>query len=163
VGTGGGLPGIPLAVFLTSSNIILLDSRIKICIFLNQVVAELKLKNAVIVNGRAELLSHESGFRENFDLVVSRALGNVRQVSEITVPFCKTGGRIILYKSKKVHEEINEAKEALNILSAETEEIFETDVPDLNKYRVLLVIKKLKSTLYKYPRKYAKMLKKPLP
>jgi 16S rRNA (guanine527-N7)-methyltransferase len=78
------------------------------------------------------------------------------------LPFCKIGGKAVLYKSKKMHEEIEEYKNIIPILGGKIDKILEVKVPNLDEYRAFLSILKETSTLYKYPRKYAKILKMPL-
>lgn len=159
IGTGGGLPGMLLGIFLTNAIITLLDCKEKIIKFLKKVKTELSLSNIEILQGRAEILAHKKDLRENFDLVVSRALANSRILSELTLPFCRVGGEVIMYKSKNVYNEIEPASKTIELLGAEIKEIFEVSVKGLNECRVLLVLKKEKNTIYKYPRKYAKILK----
>jgi 16S rRNA (guanine527-N7)-methyltransferase len=162
IGSGGGLPGIPMAIFMEKSNFTLLDSRNKISLFLADIINHLTLKNVRALNGRAEILSREDGYREKFDLVVSRAVGNTRVISELAIPFCAKSGKIIFYKSRKVADEIEGAGKTINLLGAGIEELFEVKVPNLDEYRSLLILKKESNTLYKYPRKYAKIIKTPL-
>ncbi|MBM3707165.1 MAG: 16S rRNA (guanine(527)-N(7))-methyltransferase RsmG [Actinobacteria bacterium] len=159
VGTGAGLPGILLAIFLESSNIFLLDSRKKIKIFLSRALKELNIKNVKIILGRAETLSHNENLREKFNIVVARAVASVKILSEMTIPFCKVGGRVILYKSRKLKEELMAADKIIPDLGGKVVNLIEVKVPLLDEYRVLLIIKKQRSTLYKYPRKYVKILK----
>ncbi len=162
VGTGAGLPGILLSIFMENSKVYLLDSKLKNINFLFYVKENLNLNNILIINDRAELLSHNQNFRENFDFVVCRALASVRVVSEMLIPFCKINGYIIIYKSKKIYDEIKEASNTIKLLGAKLEDIFEVSVPKLNEFRVLLILKKESNTLFKYPRIYAKIIKKPL-
>lgn len=159
VGSGAGLPGILLAIILSNSNIYLLDSKEKFGKFLNMVIKELKIKNTNLIFGRAEVLSHNENLREKFDIVTARAVANIRILSELTIPFCRIGGTIILYKSRKLKEELPFAEKIILNLGGRVANIFDVSVPLLNEYRVLLIIKKEKTTLYKYPRKYVKMLK----
>jgi 16S rRNA (guanine527-N7)-methyltransferase len=161
IGTGAGLPGILLALFLKNSMVYLLDSRKKTGNFLIRTLKELDIKNAEVIIGRAEILSHRESLREKFDLVVARAVANLGILSELTIPFCKIGGRIILYKSKKLKDELSAAEKTISILGGKVADIVRVEIPMLEEYRVLLIIKKEEITLYKYPRKYVRMLKIP--
>ncbi|MBM3709187.1 MAG: 16S rRNA (guanine(527)-N(7))-methyltransferase RsmG [Actinobacteria bacterium] len=160
VGTGAGLPGILLAIILKNSTIYLLEPRVKISNFLTSALKELDIKNAEIILGRAEVLSHNEFFREKFNYVTARAVADVKVLSELTIPFCKIGGSIIMYKSKKLQDEILSSGEDITVLGGSIDRIMEVEVPLLNECRVFLIIKKQNSTLYKYPRKYVKILKK---
>lgn len=130
VGTGGGLPGLPLALVLPSYRFSLLDATRKKCDFLDQAIASLHCANARTVCGRAEALAHdrgrrtvrdgevlhEGGHRERYDVVVARAVGRLALLAEITVPFCKIGGRVLLIKGAKADEELAEAADVLHTL-----------------------------------------------
>jgi 16S rRNA (guanine527-N7)-methyltransferase len=139
----------------------LLDSRKKTGNFLIRTLKELDIKNAEVIIGRAEILSHRESLREKFDLVVARAVANLGILSELTIPFCKIGGRIILYKSKKLKDELSAAEKTISILGGKVADIVRVEIPMLEEYRVLLIIKKEEITLYKYPRKYVRILKIP--
>lgn len=162
IGTGAGLPGILLSIFLKNSEIYLLDSKNKAITFLEKVINALNLDNAHILSGRAEELAHDLKYREQFDVVVSRALAKTSVLTEIAMPFCKIGGRAIMYKSKNLKEELSHSNKIINAVGAETESILEVKIPELDEYRVLLILKKIIPTIHKYPRKYCKILSEPL-
>jgi 16S rRNA (guanine527-N7)-methyltransferase len=162
IGTGAGLPGILLAIFLKKSEVYLLDSKNKAIIFLEKVVNVLKLDNVRVLPGRAEELAHDIKYREKFDIVVSRALAKTSVLTELALPFCKIGGKAILYKSKNLSEELRSSNEIIKNTGAEIENILEVKIPFLNEYRALLILKKEVPTIYKYPRKYGKILSEPL-
>ena len=162
IGTGGGLPGILLAIFLPRSEIVLLDKSKKKTDFLRETVKELKLKNILVITDRAEELSRKAGFREKFDIVINRAVTRFNILLELAIPFCTIHGKIIFYKSKKIFEEIKEHGEAISKLGGEFEEMYDIEVPDLEGFRTFLILKKDKRTHLKYPRNFAKIKKNPL-
>ncbi|MFC2145186.1 16S rRNA (guanine(527)-N(7))-methyltransferase RsmG [Actinomycetota bacterium] len=162
IGTGGGLPGIPISIFLPEAEIVLLDKSKKKTDFLRETIDTLELKNIEIVTGRAEELSRKAGLREKFDIVIARAVTRFNILLEIAIPFCTIHGKIIFYKSKKVFEEIKENGEAISILGGEFEELYDIEVPDLEGFRTFLIVKKDKRTPLKYPRNFALIKKKPL-
>ena len=102
IGTGAGLPGIPIAIFLKNSEIYLLDSKNKITDFLACTTGNLQLLNTKILTGRAEQFANNKEYRDAFDIVTARAVANVSTLAELTIPFCKVGGRAVLYKSRKL-------------------------------------------------------------
>ena len=161
IGSGAGLPGILIGIINRESEITLLDSRRKITEFLNFAVDKLSLFNIKVVCGRAEQISHISGNREAFDLAVARAVARVSVLCELMVPFIKIGGKAIMFKSRKLQEELEDAENRINALGAEVEWIREVIVPGLDEYRTLLILNKSRKTEYKYPRKYAKIIKMP--
>ncbi len=159
IGTGAGLPGIPIAIFLEQSDISLLDSKRKITDFLNDTVYRLQLLNTRILTARAEVLANDKEYCNAFDIVTARAVANVLTLAELTIPFCKVGGRAVLYKSRKLHEELITATQKIHALGAKVEDIVEVKIPLLDEYRALLILKKEIPTLYKYPGKYVKIFK----
>jgi len=162
IGTGGGLPGILLAIFLPESEIYLLDKSKKKTIFLRETTEALELKNIIIITDRAEELSRKAGFREKFDIVIARAVARFSILLELSVPFCNIHGKIIFYKSKKVFEEIKEHSETISKLGGEFKKLYDVEVPDLERFRTFLILNKVKRTPLKYPRNFALIKKKPL-
>jgi 16S rRNA (guanine527-N7)-methyltransferase len=159
VGTGAGLPGIPIAIFLKHSEISLLDSKKKITDFLASTACRLQLLNTRILAGRAEVLANDKEFCGAFDIVTARAVANVSTLAELTIPFCRVGGKAVLYKSRKLYEELAAATPKINALGAKVEDIVDVKIPLLDEYRTLLILKKEFPTLYKYPGKYGKIFK----
>lgn len=162
IGTGAGLPGILISIFLRNNQVYLMDKKSKAIEFLRKAVQKLNLMNIKIIDGNAEDLGHDNGLRESFDIVLTRAVGKFNIVCELALPFCKIGGKTVFYKSKKVHEEVEKYRNIIPILGGKIDKILEVKVPYLDEYRAFLSLLKVKSTLYKYPRKYVKILKMPL-
>ena len=162
IGTGGGLPGILLAIFLPESKIFLVDKSEKKTDFLRETVEALDIKNIMIVTDRAEELSRKADFREKFDIVIARAVTKFNILLELAIPFCTINGKIIFYKSKKVFEEIKEHSETISKLGGEFKKLYDVEVPDLERFRTFLILNKVKRTPLKYPRNFALIKKKPL-
>jgi 16S rRNA (guanine527-N7)-methyltransferase len=146
VGSGAGFPGIPLKIVRDDISLTMLDSVNKKVTFLNEVVSQLELSNAQAIHSRIE----DFDKKKKYDVVVSRAVAELRTLCEYTLPFVKEGGIFIAYKSEKTDEEIINAKNALAILGGEVSEVKEVSVGELT--RKLVVIKKIKPTPPKYPR-----------
>ena len=104
IGSGGGFPGIPLAILFPQTTFVLVDSTAKKTFFLTETVQSLKLKNVQIINNRAELLD-EIFF--TFDYALSRGFAPLAINLEILAPFLRTKGKIILYKTPKETSKIN--------------------------------------------------------
>ena len=162
IGTGGGLPGILIAIFLPGSKIFLVDKSKKKTDFLRETIEALDIKNIIVITDRAEELLRKAGFREKFDIVIARAVTKFNILLELAIPFCTINGKIIFYKSKKVFEEIKEHSEAISKLGGEFEELYDVEVPDLEGFRTFLILKKDKRTPLKYPRNFAQIKKNPL-
>lgn len=157
LGSGAGFPGIPLAINFPSSKFVLVEPITKRANFLNKVKEELDLKNVEVLNSRIEDLDKDY----KYDVIVSRAVKELRILLELSIPYLKVGGTLIAYKGPKVEEEIEESTNALNLLNAQ---IYQKQELNLDKKfsRVNLFIRKLSETDKKYPRNFAQISKKPL-
>ena len=162
VGTGAGFPGLALKIAYPSLRVTLLDSLNKRIQFLDAVVKELQLTGVQTVHGRAEDYAKPAALREQFDLCVSRAVANLSTLSEYSLPFVKEGGYFISYKSEKISEEVQKAESAIKILGGKIEKQIEFYLPDSDIYRNLFVIRKVRKTPSKYPRKAGLPSKEPL-
>lgn len=162
VGTGAGFPGLALKIAYPELKVTLLDSLQKRIQFLDAVIEKLGLEGIETIHGRAEDFAKPQKLRESFDLCVSRAVANLSTLSEYCLPFVKVGGYFIPYKSEKIAQEKEEAKKALEILGGEFERQVEFMLPSSDIYRNLFVIKKVKETPKKFPRKAGLPAKEPI-
>ena len=162
VGTGGGFPGLPLKIVRDDLEVLLLDSLNKRIGFLDKVVEELGLDKIWALHGRAEELSRQKEYREQFDLGTSRAVANLRTLSEYVLPFVKPGGYFISMKGPEVEDEVEEAKNAIELLGGQLEAIKYVKIPESDIVHSLVIIKKVRNTKDKYPRGGGKPRKKPL-
>lgn len=162
VGTGAGFPGLALKIAYPNLQVTLLDSLNKRIQFLNTVIEKLCLEEVETIHGRAEDLARPGKLREQFDLCVSRAVSNLSTLSEYCLPFVKTGGQFISYKSEKISEETEAAGKAISLLGGRIMKQVEFQLPDSDIYRNLFVIEKIKETPGKYPRKAGLPAKEPI-
>lgn len=171
VGSGGGLPGLPLAVVLPRLRFTLLEATGKKVEFLRAVVKALGLSNVEVVQDRSERLAHErgektgtgrsGGHREAYDAVVARAVGRLATLAELTVPFAKAGGEgvsglVLLIKGQKADEELAEAKEALHQLKAVHAATVDTPTGKI------IVLEKRSATPKMYPRRDGEPSRSPI-
>ena len=161
VGSGAGFPGIPIAIVKNSLHITLLDSLNKRILFLDEVRNLLNLNNIETIHGRVEEFGHNNG-REVFDVSVSRAVANLTTLSEYLIPLVKIGGRAICMKGSEIEKELDEAKSAINILGGEIEKIDKFYLPNSDIQRNVVVIRKIRATPKKYPRKPGTPSKDPI-
>lgn len=164
IGTGAGFPSIPLKIAFPNLQITMLDSLNKRIKFLNEVVSTLELKDIDALHGRAEDFASPSKLREKFDLVVSRAVANLSTLSEYCLPYVKTDGIFVAYKSEEFNssDEKEKALKAIQILGGNLEQVYEYCIPKTDYYRCLCIIRKVKPTPKKYPRKAGLPSKEPI-
>lgn len=153
IGTGAGFPAIPLKIFCPQIKFCLIDSLNKRVEFLKRVVAELELNGVEIFHGRAEELARQKNFREQFDVVTSRAVARLNILAEYCLPFVKVRGNFVALKGKNFREELDEARSAIKILGGGEIIIREIKLPTLDDSRAVIYIKKKKSTPNKFPRR----------
>ena len=147
IGSGAGFPGIPLKIARDDISVTLLDSVNKKVAFMNDVIADLGLKNIEAVHARIEDFPHKG----EFDVAVSRAVAELMTLAEYALPFVKVGGTFVAYKSEKAEAEAATAGNAVALLGGRLREIREVNVaPGLT--RKLIVIDKIDPTPLKYPR-----------
>ncbi len=162
VGTGGGMPGIPLKIVFPGIGLVLLEATGKKARFLEYLIGKLNLTETVVVNGRAEEVAHDSQYREQFNLVLSRAVAALPALVELTLPFCAVGGRLIAQKKGAIDQEVEQASRAISLLGGELEGVRTIDLEELADKRYLVVIDKIAPTPEKYPRRPGVPAKKPI-
>ncbi len=159
IGTGAGFPGMVLKIVFPHLNITLLDSNNKKITFLQQLAEKLNLTNINFFHGRAEEFCQKN--RETFEIVTARAVSNMNILAELCLPLVKKDYYFIALKGSN-KEEIIDAQNAISILGGKIEKNIEFNLPIEDSGRNIVVIKKIKNTPNVYPRRYEKIIKKPL-
>ncbi|SDB52423.1 16S rRNA (guanine527-N7)-methyltransferase [Pseudobutyrivibrio sp. YE44] len=162
LGTGAGFPGIPMAIAYPDLQFTLIDSLNKRIKFLQDVVDAIGLTNVTLIHSRAEEAGRNKLYREQFDLVVSRAVANIATLSEYCLPLVNIGGYFISFKSGDVDAEIVESGSAVKKLGGSMEKPVYFILPDTDISRSFLIINKEKNTPKAYPRKAGTPSKEPL-
>jgi 16S rRNA (guanine527-N7)-methyltransferase len=147
IGSGGGLPGIPLAIVMPEAQVTLVESTGKKATFLQKTAESLDLHNVIVLNERAETLGRDhQQYREQYDAVIARAVGRMPVLLELTVPLAKIGGHVFAMKGEKAAEEIADAKPALHLLHAQVVDSHQTPTG------TIVVVEKQRKTPRVYPR-----------
>ncbi len=162
VGTGAGFPGVPVKIAFPDIQMTLLDSLNKRITFLEELKNKLGLENVTCIYSRAEDGGTDKNLREGFDLCISRAVANLAVLSEYCLPFVKVGGYFISMKGSDVKDELNESEKAIKVLGGEVKEVKLINIPETDINHSLIIIKKIKPTPSKYPRKAGKAKKEPI-
>ena len=161
VGSGAGFPSLPLAILREDLSFTLIESVGKKCNFLEAATKELELENVKVFNARAEDLAKEETFREKADYAIARAVAKINTLCEYLLPFVKIGGKAVLWKGEGYIEELESAKNAVNVLGGKNSEVLEYSLGEFGQ-RYLVIIDKVKATPTKYPRGQGKERKCPL-
>lgn len=160
VGTGAGFPGMPLAILRPDAQFTLLDSQEKRMGFLSRTLEELGVANAACACMRAE--EAPGDWRGSFDIAVSRAVARLNVLCELCLPFVKVGGLFIAMKAEDCARELEEARNAAEVLGGAEPELRRYRLPGTDIVRAAVLIKKLRPTPEKYPRRWAKISRQPL-
>lgn len=161
VGTGAGLPGIPLCILRPDLRVTLLDAQRKRVTFLQAAIEALDLP-AQAVHMRAEDAARDEAHREAYDVAVSRAVAATPTLLELTLPFVRVGGRAIAWKGPGLQAELEQARRAAHLLGGALEGVLDAPVPGRDWQHVLLVCAKRQKTARQYPRRAGLPGKNPL-
>ncbi len=161
VGTGAGFPSLPVKIINSSIKVCLLDSLNKRIDFLKDISNKLNLDDIDFVHGRAEDFGNDKSYREKFDIVTARAVANLSTLCEYCLPFVKVGGKFICMKGN-CEEELNEAKNAIEILGGKIIEVKKFKLADTDLERTIIIIEKVKNIPKIYPRKAGQPSKNPI-
>jgi len=162
IGAGAGLPGLALKLAFPAIHVSLVESVGKKTAFMEHLVAELGLEDVTVHTGRAEDLAREEGLRDAFDLVVVRAVARLPLLLEYSLPFCKTGGKVVALKHGGDGQELEDAANALAKLGGRIEKVVPVELEGLTDDRVVISVEKSKPTPARYPRTVGIPAKRPL-
>jgi 16S rRNA (guanine527-N7)-methyltransferase len=153
IGSGGGLPGIPLAIAFPSLRVTLLESAGKKAAFLREAAAMLGLEQVTVVSARAEDAARALDLRDHFELAVARALAPLDVALELCLPFVRPGGVLVLPRGSDLEAQLPAGEDAAQELAARLRSPIPLDDPDLPPGRSLVVAEKLHPTPPRFPRR----------
>ena len=162
VGTGPGVPGIPLKICFPEMTGALIDATRKKVDFLQWVLDAIGLEGLDVYHGRAEVLAHQPAMRETFDLVVARAVARMPVLAEFTLPFCRLGGLTVLHKTFGAADEIDLAGHAIDVLGGRLRPMVGLHPSSTCDRRSLVTIQKVNPTPARYPRRSGIPAKRPI-
>lgn len=162
IGTGAGFPGMVMKILRDDISMTLLDSLNKRVIYLEDTAKKLALNQTEIIHGRAEEFGIKEGYREKFDIALSRAVAPLNVLAEYCLPYVKKEGYFLCQKGPTYRDEMEEAGNAIELLGGSIDNIEEHFLPYSDITHYILVIKKVKNTPTKYPRKPGKPAANPI-
>jgi len=163
IGTGAGLPGLPLKIAVPGLELTLLDSQNKRIAFLEAVCQRLQVEGVSCVHARAEEWVATPDRREHYDYATSRAVAEMNLLLELCLPYVKPGGAFLAMKTTQAEQEIQAAASAANILGGEIEAQHEYTLPTSpGIVRRIVLVRKVAPTPAAYPRRFAKIQRQPL-
>ena len=161
IGSGGGFPGLPLRIACPGIRLTLLESARKKTDFLGHIVSTLGLPDVEVVTDRAETRAHDPAYRQQFDVVLARAVAETAELAELTLPFCAIGGMAVLGKLSDATSEVERAAKAIATMGGRLLRVVPVELPGLSG-RTLVVLAKERPTPPAYPRRPGMPHKRPL-
>ena len=162
LGSGAGFPGIPLKIIDPNIDLCLVESIKKKANFLTYISSKLSLNDVTIVPDRAEQIAKDTGYRESFDVVISRAVAQLDTLLELALPLVRVGGLFIAHKSTRIESEIMQANKASDLLGGELNSVQEVYIKDILDPSTLVLYKKERKSPKIYPRRSGIPRKNPL-
>ncbi|WP_100332903.1 16S rRNA (guanine(527)-N(7))-methyltransferase RsmG [Bacillus xiapuensis] len=162
VGAGAGFPSIPLKIAFPSLDVTIVDSLNKRITFLNHLAEELNLEGVHFFHDRAETFGRSAAHREQYDIVMARAVARMSVLSELCLPLAKKGGVFLAMKAAHAKEELHAGKKAISVLGGRLQEAHSFTLPIEGSERTIMLIKKEQITPKKYPRKPGTPNKSPI-
>ncbi len=162
IGTGAGVPGLPLKIARPLIDITLLEANGKKVRFVNELVQELRLDHATVVHARAEELGRDPAHRAAYRLAMARAVAPLRVLIELALPLLTVGGYLGAIKGSRLPREIREATHALEVLGGVIQAVESLPNPDSAITMSIVLVKKTRETPDRYPRRPGIPGKRPL-
>lgn len=163
LGTGGGFPGVPLAVMMPEAEITMMDATGKKLKVIENICSDIGIRNVEFLHGRAEEFGKDLAYREGYDCIVSRAVANLCLLSELCLPLAKKGGQFIALKGKNYLEEMDDGEKAIKVLGGKITGIESCLLLQSDLVHVIILVDKVKKTPERFPRSFGKIKREPFP
>jgi|SRR5581483_251322 len=159
VGSGGGLPGLPLKIARPDLEVVLVEADRDKAAFLVRAAAELSLEGVEVVDRRAEDVGRDPRYRETFDVAVARALASMPVLVELCLPLVRVGGRLLAQKTQA--EDVDGAMRAIDKLGGGAARVVAAP-SSARATGTVVIVEKLRPTPDAYPRRAGVPARKPL-
>lgn len=161
IGSGAGLPGIPLKLIRRDVEMVLVEASRKKVSFLEHVRGALGLNDVRIECGRAETISRKAGWRERFDIAITQATADLSIAAELILPFVKIRGIGVCLKGADITDEISRAVSVIESLGGQVESSDRHPLPTTSAVRTIVVVRKVHATPEGFPRSSRVIGRKP--
>lgn len=152
VGSGGGLPGIPLALARPDLKVTLLEATSKKAAFCRRAVEQVPIAGVRVIDERSETVGRQAEHRERYDVAVCRAIGPMRELLEYTLPLVRVGGLLLAMKGPSVEAELAAAEHAMDVLGAADLRVFDAYPPGFDRHTVIVVLARHAPMPRRFPR-----------
>lgn len=160
VGSGTGVPGIPLKILEPSLQLTLVEAKQRKSEYLSALLPELGFDDVLVLTRRAEELGHDERLREQYDFAAAKALAPLRTLLELTLPFVRMGGIVLAPKGKEAENEVEEARVALETLKGSIRAV--EPLPLAQPAQFVILVDKDLPTPERFPRRPGMPAKRPL-
>jgi 16S rRNA (guanine527-N7)-methyltransferase len=161
LGSGAGLPGLPLALTHRSTHFTLVDAQRKRLDWTASTAAQLGLTNLALVHARLEDYGHGTD-RESFDVATARALGPLPVVAELGLPLLKIGGWLLVPRGQPTSDELHQATVACQQLGGRIHEVVPNPSSPIDRVGLVVIMAKIAATSPRFPRRSGVPARTPL-
>ncbi|MFH1289076.1 MAG: 16S rRNA (guanine(527)-N(7))-methyltransferase RsmG [bacterium] len=141
IGTGAGFPGLPLKIFSPNLSVSMMEATGKKVRFLHELLIKLNIEDVVLLHGRAEELSKKENLRGKFDVIVIRAVGELKLLAKLSFPFLKKGGCLLALKGFIIDEEVKRSQKVLDKMGGTIEKILDYELISGKKGKLVKIVK----------------------